>query len=76
MTNTKSTNEVATAEKGTGGRSPDWVVKAPKTGGQSSGLERIGVAWDRADGGICVRLTGQQIVSGDLYIYPSIEGAP
>ena len=76
MTRTKTSHAPASAENGSVGRSPDWVVKAPKISGQNPGLERIGVAWDRADGGICVRLTGRQIVSGDLYIYPSIEGAP
>ena len=65
-----------TEEGARSGRSPDWVVKAPRVRGKNSGLMRVGAAWDRADGGICVRLTGSQIVSGDLYIYPSIEGAP
>lgn len=57
--------------EGRQGRSPDWVVKAPRARGKNSGLMRVGAAWDRADGGICVQLTGNQIISGDLYIYPA-----
>lgn len=63
-----------TAASANSGRRPDWVVKAPRTRGKTSGLIRIGVAWDREDGGICLRLTGNQLVTGDLYIYPASEG--
>jgi len=54
-------------------RRPDWVVKTPRSKTRNAGLMRIGAAWDREDGGICVRLTGHQIVTGDLYIYPALE---
>lgn len=46
---------------------PDWVVKTPNGSGR---LERIGVAWNRDDNGLCVRLVGRQLIDQDLYIYP------
>lgn len=50
---------------------PDWVVKTPKGYGRKAKLERIGVAWNRAnDGGICVRLAGTQIIAEDIYLFP------
>lgn len=52
------------------GNRPNWVVKAPTGTGDKQRLERIGAAWDREDGGVCVRLIGTQVVSQDLYIYP------
>ncbi|MEQ8328102.1 MAG: hypothetical protein RIE84_11320 [Parvibaculum sp.] len=69
-----NTANESTAASANSGRRPDWVVKAPRTRGKSPGLIRIGVAWDREDGGICLRLTGNQLVTGDLYIYPAAEG--
>lgn len=68
--------ETNTANQTHKGRRPDWVVKVPRQKGKGTGLVRIGAAWDRADGGICIRLTGNQIISGDVYVYPSLEGAP
>ena len=68
----KTSTEKAT-ERANSGRRPDWVVKVPRTRGKKSGLVRIGAAWDREDGGICLRLTGNQIVSGDIYVYPVVE---
>ncbi len=50
---------------------PDWVVKIPRGAGRQSRLERIGVAWNRDDGGIGVRLSGTQIVDEDIYLYPN-----
>ncbi len=49
---------------------PDWVVKGPVIRGQQSRLEQIGVAWNRQDDGIGLRLTGTQIIDGDIYLYP------
>ncbi|WP_424830900.1 hypothetical protein [Ruegeria sp.] len=50
---------------------PDWVVKTPKGFGQKAKLERIGVAWNRAnDGGICIRTVGTQIIENDVYLFP------
>ena len=71
----KTVNE-KTTERTNSGRRPDWVVKVPRTQGKKSGLVRIGAAWDREDGGICLRLTGNQIVSGDVYVYPAVYVAP
>ena len=69
------TSTEKTTERANSGHRPDWVVKVPRTQGKKSGLVRIGAAWDREDGGICLRLTGNQIVSGDIYIYPAIDAA-
>lgn len=61
------------ARQSDAGNRPNWVVKAPTGTGEKQRLERIGAAWDRDDGGVCVRLIGTQIVSQDLYIYPVEE---
>lgn len=49
--------------------SPDWIVLSPRQIGRKEKLERIGAAWNKEDGGICIRLCGTQIVSDDLYLY-------
>lgn len=45
------------------GNQPDWVAKSPRGQGRNQRLERIGVAWNRDDGGVCLRLVGTQIVN-------------
>ena len=50
---------------------PDWIVKAPRGYGRQSRLDRVGVAWDREDGGIGIRLAGKQIIEDDFYLYPN-----
>ena len=52
------------------GNTPDWIAKCPKHIGRKERLERVGAAWTREDGGICLRLHGTQIVSEDIYLYP------
>lgn len=52
---------------------PDWIAKSPRGYGRNQRLERVGVAWNREDGGIGVRLVGKQIVEGDIYLYPNQE---
>jgi hypothetical protein len=64
-TTTNKTGDAAQERK-----KPHYVAKSPKGQGRGSRLERIGVAWNREDGGICLRLAGAQIVDGDIYIYP------
>jgi len=54
---------------------PDWVVKAPRGQARNSRLERIGVAWNRDDTGLCVRLVGTQLIDGDIYLYPIVDEA-
>ena len=56
------------AEQSSGNR-PDWIAKTPRGVGQQSKLERIGVAWNREDGGIGIRLVGKQVVEDDIYLY-------
>jgi hypothetical protein len=50
---------------------PHWIAKIPKQIGRKERLERVGVGWNREDGGICLRLHGTQIVSDDVYLYPN-----
>jgi hypothetical protein len=47
---------------------PNWLAKIPR--GEDEKMERIGAAWTREDGGICLRLYGTQIVSADIYLFP------
>ena len=61
-----NTNEDSTDEN----NKPDWTVKTPRGFGHKKKLETVGAAWNREDGGICLRLIGKQLVQGDLYIYP------
>lgn len=53
------------------GQKPDWIAKMPMSRGRSTGLERIGAAWNREDGGLCIRLIGKQVIDGDIYLYPN-----
>lgn len=53
------------------GNQPDWIVKSPRGYGKNSYLDRVGVAWNREDGGIGIRLAGKQIIEDDLYLYPN-----
>lgn len=53
------------------GNAPDWIAKSRKQIGRTERLERIGAAWERDDGGICLRLYGSQIVTDDIYLYPN-----
>ena len=66
-TNTNTQNET----QGKSGNRPDWIAKAQKGQGRNSYLERVGAAWNRDDGGICLRLVGTQIVREDIYLYPN-----
>lgn len=52
-------------------REPDWIAKSRRQLGRTERLERIGAAWTRDDGGICLRLYGSQIVAEDIYLYPN-----
>jgi len=53
------------------GNKPDWIAKTPKGLRENQRLERVGVAWNREDGGIGIRLVGTQIVENDIYLYPN-----
>jgi hypothetical protein len=63
------------AEAKSEAKKPDWIVKTPR----NSKLERIGAGWSRdEDGGVFVRLVGDQLVTGPLYLFPNTpmdEGA-
>tara|TARA_R110002167_G_scaffold186979_9_gene388128 strand:+ start:891 stop:1121 length:231 start_codon:yes stop_codon:yes gene_type:complete len=65
-----TTNTAAQDARTETGNQPDWVAKSPRGNGRNQRLERIGVAWNRDDGGICLRLAGTQIVNEDIYLYP------
>ena len=65
MTNKKAQSQKSETEAA---KKPDWVVKTPL----NSKLVRIGAAWDReSDGGICIRLSGKQVIEGDVYLFPN-----
>jgi len=63
--NEQSMNETESGNK------PDWIAKTPKGLRENQRLERVGVAWNREDGGIGIRLVGTQIVENDIYLYPN-----
>lgn len=69
-----STQTPSTANREAGSR-PDWVAKSPKGEGRKQKLERIGAAWSREDGGICIRFHGTQVIGEDVYLYPMEETA-
>ena len=69
---TTNTNAQTEGQPKTGNR-PDWIAKTPKGQGRNSYLERIGVAWNRDDGGIGIRLVGTQLVTDDIYLYPNTD---
>ena len=67
-----TTNDTTQNEtQGKSRKRPDWVAKTQKGHGRNSYLERVGAAWNREDGGICLRLIGTQIVAEDIYLYPN-----
>ena len=53
------------------GKRPDWIAKAPRTIGRTNRLERIGVAWNRDGGGLCLRFYGTQVIGEDVYLFPN-----
>lgn len=62
------------------GPGPDYVVKQYrqiKTGTETQRrAERIGVAWQNANGSICVRLNGVQLISNDVFLFPQEQNTP
>lgn len=65
-----TTNTASASNVREGRARPDWIAKSPRGRREKSALERVGAAWTREDGGICLRLYGMQIVSADIYLYP------
>ena len=83
----KTTNQEGnqSASKGTGdsgekGFSSDYMATQYRTirtqDGSGTRRELIGAAWNTANGAICVRLSGAQIVSNDIYLFPESSIAP
>lgn len=66
--NTQSEQQMNETENG---NKPDWIAKTPKGFRENQRLERVGVAWNREDGGIGIRLVGTQIIDKDIYLYPN-----
>ena len=58
---------------------PDYIVMQYRQirfeDGWRTRKERIGAAFNNANGSICLRLSGQQIIAGDIYLFPQ-EGGP
>jgi hypothetical protein len=71
-----TTESAAAPVKADKAKTPDWIVKTPKGYGRKQRLERIGAAWTREDGGICMRLYGTQVIEGDVYLFPLSEAEP
>ena len=67
MTTTNNQDRAPTQETD---NQPHYVALTAKGESRKSKLERIGVAWNREDGGIGIRLTGTQIIGSDIYLYP------
>ena len=63
---THTTNETKAA-----GQKPDFVVKSTTGYGKNGRFRRVGAAWRREDGGLCVRLDGKQLVENDLHLFPA-----
>lgn len=68
MSNTKEKTETQTEN----GNRPDWVAKTSKGYGRKARFEKVGAGWNRDDG-ICLRLIGTQVVSGDIYLFPAAQ---
>lgn len=67
-----TTTNIQTDEQNTStGQKPDWIAKSPQGYGRKSRLDRVGAAWNREDGGICIRLIGKQVIDSDIYLYPN-----
>jgi hypothetical protein len=75
-TSTTNTAPAQTPAKSDKPKTPDWIVKTPKGYGRKERLERIGAAWNREDGGICIRVYGTQVISADIYLFPLSEAEP
>ncbi len=62
-------------ERQQGGKQPTHVVKMARTEGDRTTYDWLGVAWEREDGSLYVRLHGTQIISEGFSIYPNDGGA-
>ena len=69
------TNQPTNGTNRDNGKAPDYVVKTAKKIGNTQRLDRIGAAWKRDDQGICVRLSGTQLVTEDIYLFPITDPA-
>ena len=68
-----TTEQTSSTNQASNGKRPDWIVKSPSQRAREPRLERVGAAWNRDDGGICIRLIGKQVVDSDIYLYPNIS---
>ncbi len=57
------------------GNQPTHIAKMRRGDGDNATFERIGVAWQKDDGSIYVRLHGTQIVSEGFTLYANDGGA-
>jgi len=62
------------------GPGPDYLVKQYRPIKAGNGThtrgERVGVAWQNANGSICVRLNGIQVISNDVFLFPTSDNTP
>jgi hypothetical protein len=73
MTNFKNRKDTPQAPA-SGGNPPTHVAKVRNGQGDNASFERIGVAWEKEDGSLYVRLHGTQIVSHGFALYPIEDG--
>ena len=59
---------------------PDYIAKQYRRirtrDGWASRGERIGVAWQQANGSLCIRLNGAQVISNDFYLFQAESQSP
>ena len=71
MTNDTQTN----APQNGNGNKPTHSIRKRSGTGRKAEFETLGVAWQRDDGGLYIKLYGTQIVEGGFYAFPiSTEG--
>ena len=52
---------------------PTHIVRKKFWTGRKSDFETLGVAWERENGGLYIKLTGTQIIEGGFYVFPNKE---
>lgn len=77
MTNETQNQTEETTQTSEDTNRPDYFVKQYRVtkveDGWKTRKERIGAAWNGANGAISIRLAGTQIIEGDMHLFPSTE---
>jgi len=62
------TNSTNTAPENQPAKKPGFVAKTRQGHGKGTVYERIGVAWQNADGSFYIKLAGTQVI-GEFHLY-------